>query len=773
MNSISKNILKMFRKKLDSLKAAYPPIFYVFAIVSLLIGTQNLAATEPAAVNHGTGLRPLSKEQLQEIEQTWPRVVGVRPNKIGITRIQEHLKSKGFAAPEDLVPANPDEEFITVKGNSLAQMAVSSFSTAALPTSVNNSSLPSFPPIGDQQSEGSCVGFGSTYYQASHEIGLVNGYNNKTSNANVLSPKWTYNLLNGGYDQGLVVVYAFNLLAQNGAPSIASLPYVNGDFRSWDLNPQDWINALKNRIAPVQYISGIGGSSQNLQTIKQLLTNGHVLTFATYIYSWVFNKILPDPANPNSPYVGQQACTYMSGTSGGHFITIVGYDDNIWVDVNGNGQVDAGERGAFLVANSWGSGWGNAGFTWISYDAFLNTSAVVNGPTTNRVPASQDNYVYSIVPKAANYSPSLVGQFTLNQSYRNQISIQAGLSATSQTTPNQTFACYALQNQGGPFEFDGTTPGNPQTATFVVDMSDFLTTSATQRYYLITADNTAGNPTTLTSFSLLDLSNNKQINYSGTPLNCDNSQVTPFVDYAFIKNNDTTPPVVSITSPVNNSAVNKSINVNVNATDNVAVARVELYVDSVLQATDTVAPYIFTLDTTKWSDGNHQLSAIAYDTSGNSSTTAETIDIMNSFTGIYVNCGGAEVKYQGTDFKPDSGFSGTSNTYCSGNVLNANPIYGTSRYGLNFSYNFNVPNGPYLVKLKLVETYFNQPNKRVFSATINGNTVITNLDLFQTAGFCVPHDLQFPVTVTNGIVNINLVSSMDYATVSGIRIIKN
>src|SRR5690242_20681188 len=160
-------------------------------LASAMIGAEKLQADVGA-----TGLIPLTQEQLQEIQQTWPQIVGVRPNTVGVNRIQNYLQSNGMAAATDLTPADPNEEMITVVGNNTLQ----TFSDAptALPTSVNNSTLPSFPPIGDQQSEGSCVGFGSTYYQATHEVGLLNGYNNKTSNTNVLSPKWTYNLLNGG-----------------------------------------------------------------------------------------------------------------------------------------------------------------------------------------------------------------------------------------------------------------------------------------------------------------------------------------------------------------------------------------------------------------------------------------------------------------------------------------------------------------------------------------------------------------------------------------------
>ena len=40
-------------------------------------------------------------------------------------------------------------------------------------------------------------------------------------------------------------------------------------------------------------------------------------------------------------------------------MTVLGYNDDIWVDINNNGIVDTGER-AFRIANSWGTGWGEA-----------------------------------------------------------------------------------------------------------------------------------------------------------------------------------------------------------------------------------------------------------------------------------------------------------------------------------------------------------------------------------------------------------------------------
>ena len=65
-------------------------------------------------------------------------------------------------------------------------------------------------------------------------------------------------------------------------------------------------------------------------------------------------------------------------------MTVVGYNDDIWVDINSNGFVDPGEKGAFRIANSWGTGWGEGGFCWMSYDALKNPSAVSGGPGANR-----------------------------------------------------------------------------------------------------------------------------------------------------------------------------------------------------------------------------------------------------------------------------------------------------------------------------------------------------------------------------------------------------
>ena len=85
---------------------------------------------------------------------------------------------------------------------------------------------------------------------------------------------------------------------------------------------------------------------------------------------------------------------------------------------------------------------------------------------------------------------------------------------------------------------------------------------------------------------------------------------------------DTTPPSVSITAPAAGAVVSGVQAVAATASDNVAVAGVQLLVDGApLGAEDTAAPYSFNWDTAVAINGPHSLTAVARDTSGNQATS--------------------------------------------------------------------------------------------------------------------------------------------------------
>jgi hypothetical protein len=95
---------------------------------------------------------------------------------------------------------------------------------------------------------------------------------------------------------------------------------------------------------------------------------------------------------------------------------------------------------------------------------------------------------------------------------------------------------------------------------------------------------------------------------------------------------DTTPPTISITSPLSGSTVSGNVTVSGTASDNVGVTGVQVRVDSgsFSSATGT-NNWTFGIDTTTLSNGSHTVSAQAMDAAGNLSAIATiTMNVNNS-----------------------------------------------------------------------------------------------------------------------------------------------
>lgn len=84
---------------------------------------------------------------------------------------------------------------------------------------------------------------------------------------------------------------------------------------------------------------------------------------------------------------------------------------------------------------------------------------------------------------------------------------------------------------------------------------------------------------------------------------------------------DNSAPQVSIASPKNATNVTDPTSIDVSASDDIGVTKVEIYADNALLATDTSAPYNHSWSTASISAGNHSLYAKAYDASGKVSTS--------------------------------------------------------------------------------------------------------------------------------------------------------
>ncbi len=158
---------------------------------------------------------------------------------------------------------------------------------------------------------------------------------------------------------------------------------------------------------------------------------------------------------------------------------------------------------------------------------------------------------------------------------------------------------------------------------------------------------------------------------------------------------DTQAPAVAIAAPTGSVTVSGLAAVDVSASDNVGVTRVELRVNGSTVATDTAAPYQFSWDTTKAGNGTANLVAHAFDAAGNSKasssvavnvanavaadTTAPVVTISNPVNGSKVS-GNVQIKVAASD---NSGAASIKQTLYINGKLTASVNGGSLSYGWN------------------------------------------------------------------------------------------
>ncbi len=261
---------------------------------------------------------------------------------------------------------------------------------SSLPSSVDLSATSYFPPIADQTVNGPCASFATTYYQFTYEVAKLNNWTDVATNtAHQMSPGFTYAYASlAGDSEGSSIQGNFQVLQMQGCLSIADSPYVSTTtgLHTQCSDEELLRKALKTRVADYKTVSFANSSSSTpitnvnseaIVTIKSLLSDGHVLTFGTSADFVVDN-----------PNAYQQTIFYTKYSAQmRHVMTIVGYDDAYYYDMNGDGIKTANEYGALKVVNSWGHNSGGvnfSGYYWVMYDALnvKSSDASLNG--TNR-----------------------------------------------------------------------------------------------------------------------------------------------------------------------------------------------------------------------------------------------------------------------------------------------------------------------------------------------------------------------------------------------------
>ena len=410
------------------------------------------------------------------------------------------------------------------------------------PSSIDNSKSKYFPSIGNQHSLGSCTTWAEIYYQMSYAENVA--LNRTATHDNTCSPVWIYNFANGGdASTGADITHAFRLAQRIGVPSLKTSPNTTVNAK-WTTTKEAFTEAPKYRVNNYNlfYLDTYNNKITNpksevIAPIKAALNNNELVTYTTYVFSWKNKTIQKDSRVPeNTKYANDDIAIYSTGYSGCHRMTIVGYDDDIWVDINGDGKIQEAEKGAFKIVNSWGTGYGNNGFAWVSYDA-LNYDSAVSDSLPNRLnqPTIFDLMRVSVKPIDACSNINL--EYTLNTKYRDEVSI--AITAKNKNTGKtyegnvEPFQSYKKEYVNYRCSFDGTK--NYSTGDFAYDLSNIVqnlnSNNVSDYTWTLKFDDDTSDDSTLSvsDVKIVDNNNNKtyKSNLNGTvKLNGNSKDIT-------------------------------------------------------------------------------------------------------------------------------------------------------------------------------------------------------------------------------------------------------
>jgi hypothetical protein len=256
-----------------------------------------------------------------------------------------------------------------------------------LPASVDLTTHPSLPTPGSQGLSRTCVGWACGYGLSTFETNQLSGIRSDSSfaraSAQDLFSKSKVMPGGGACDKGLTPNIAMDVLVSKRITTESSLPHSGGCTAG----------ASGREFGLVGYKTIPGDDTQ---AIKRQIADGHPVAIAAKTHfdlpRWTGSGVY-SPSSGIDP-------------EGNHMMLVVGYDDS---------------RGAWLVQNSWGPGFGFGGRYWLSYQTFTETVvAAYVGESVSLPPQSNTSPVISqfasqVYQSASSGSFLLVHPFTFNQ----------------------------------------------------------------------------------------------------------------------------------------------------------------------------------------------------------------------------------------------------------------------------------------------------------------------------------------------------------------------
>ncbi|MDR1611461.1 MAG: C1 family peptidase [Planctomycetota bacterium] len=476
----------------------------IVAGMAVMVAFFPLAAAS-GEVRRRFGERYVSSREIAEFIARSTTVSRVAPNEIAVKRIMTARR----AAPRASRGLPPPEA--VEKGFEFFGMGAD-FTRADLDllSAVTNEDNPSFPPIADQGDLGSCASWSAAYYMLTNNTAVVRGWDAKGDPVSRFSPRWCYNATNMGLDNGGWIHKNIDYFRAFGCALKVDFDYANpvkptaepGEYQDLSTDSGLWRKALDFRPGDETFLVDKLDTEDGLGKLKAVLANGYVACFGTsYMDGWEVRGI------SGGPHAGKQCAVGMHQESdySGHAMTIVGYDDGVWVDVNKNGKADSGEKGALRVANSWGPGYGDNGYVWVLYDALREESSIPGYSLQNRERLVRGALAYYAIGRQE-YEPLLLAEVRLSCRKRSNVSVMGAVGDYPDfdgKTGLRWLPNFSSEDSG-PVALSGR---KNEAVSFYLDLTDLVTDSGTQKWNIVVKDAAAGNPTYVESIRLAQWSN--------------------------------------------------------------------------------------------------------------------------------------------------------------------------------------------------------------------------------------------------------------------------